>query len=177
MYSWGQAAEKGVWFEMKKSETWIKAAALGVLGLVVLIVCIPAATGSLAIRAAHTIILALAILGIIVVTLSDRIMSLTISKSKLKAQLAELKGEVKEMIDVVRSDAEQRPSVSGLGPAEAHAREEEHAKLVEQLSYAESLIEKKPNQESIPELVKDAQNIGKAMGIVQEAIQGRHKNG
>jgi hypothetical protein len=161
---------------MAKPENWMKVAALAIFGFIVLIMCIPVATGVIALGASHTAVVSVAVFGIIVVTLSDRIISLTISKGQLKVQLAELKRGVKETIKLVRSDVERQPvSASASEPAASQERAEEHAKLVEQLAYAESLIEKEANQQSIPELVKDAQNIGKAMGVLRETMQSCHK--
>jgi hypothetical protein len=159
---------------MAKSDAWMKVAAICIFGLILLVMCVAAVTGVINVGASYTAVVSVAIFGMIVVILSDRIISVTMSKGQLKVQLGELKRDVRETIKMVRSDMERRPgptSASGL----LSVREEEYAKLAELLSKAESLVGGETKQQSIPDLVRDAQNIGKAMGLLRETMQSCRK--
>jgi len=116
---------------MTKSDAWMKVAAICIFGLILLVMCVAAVTGVMDVGASYTAVVSVAIFGMIVVIVSDRVISLTMSKGQLKVQLAELKRDVRETIKMVRSDMVRRPGpTSASGPLSV--REEEYAKHPEE---------------------------------------------
>ncbi|MDP8229860.1 MAG: hypothetical protein P9L93_02020 [Candidatus Gorgyraea atricola] len=154
-----------------KSDIQLKALAIAIFGSIAIIMCLPLIQYRGAMMGSQQVaIITLAIFGIIIVILSDRITSLNISKDKLNITLAELKKNVKETIDFVRSDLKEVSS-SSSSSASSSSSSEDISNIQKKLSEVESLMDTKAEKESAQELFQDATNIGQAMGMLQEIMK------
>ncbi len=149
-----------------KTDIQLRAIALVVFALMVLLACLPLATGAIEFGVFHATVVFLGTAGIIVVLLSERIVSLNLSKGELRLQLSELRKDVGQTITEFRTELEKKPVTP----------DDSTQAIKDRLTQAEKKVKDQPEKNDVKDMLQEARAIGQAMSMLREIMNEYRKS-
>lgn len=158
-----------------KTDVQLKALAILIFAVIAIMMCMPIASGKATEFSLQQLgVIFLCVSGVIIVILSDRIVSLKFSKDKLNIKLAEIKDSVNETITEVEHLSTRTtppPPVSAAAVPESTASAKKDSEDAgDRLKQARQLVSQPVSSDRMEDMLKDAENIGLAMRMLRKVI-------